>query len=232
MRSIEGLREGTYESGFVFNLDRLLTRSADRRFAPYYAAIDDDALVHQVNGHYRALSPAFADQLVHIQGRFPTEFSGIRIRDLSNILFYFWHHTQQGRERRGLLPAVAKFALGKREYQAGFEKPVTGRPTTHRGRDQEKPRPEDHLPLLEAFLSPQNKCYLFYPGYQGPLPEDGPVYIPRIIATGYEDLPCEIKLTGPDRVAWRQDPYDRAQLPEIEGFDAVIALRPAAREGQ
>ncbi len=82
----EGLREGTYETGFVFNLERLLTRPTGKRFAPYYAAIDDGALINQVNAHYRSLAPAFADQLATIQCRFPREFSGIRIRDLSNIL--------------------------------------------------------------------------------------------------------------------------------------------------
>ncbi len=167
---------------------------------------------------------------MHIQGRFPKEFSGIRIRDLSNILFYFWHHIQQGRERRGLLPVVAKFALGKTEYEADFEKRSTGR--TPRGRVQGKPRPEDHLSLLEAFLSPQNKCYLLYSGYQGALPEDGPVYMPRIIAAGYAELPAAIRLAGPKRLAWGQDPYDRVHLPEVGGFDSVIPLKPVTQKEQ
>ncbi|MCP4409964.1 MAG: hypothetical protein GY807_19900 [Gammaproteobacteria bacterium] len=156
-------------------------------------------------------------------------FWGIWSDRIFTILFYFWYHTQQGRERRGLLPAVAKFALGKPEYEAGSEKRHTGR-TTDRGRDQGKPRPEDHLSLLEAFLSPQNKCYLLYSGYQGALPEDGPVYMPRIIAAGYAELPPNTRLAGPERLAWGQDPYDRAHLPEIGEFDSIIPLRPVIRK--
>jgi hypothetical protein len=143
----EGRREGAYESGFVFNLDRLLTRSTGKRFASYYAAIDNDALTHQVNSHYRSLVPAFADRLVAIQRRFPQEFTGIRIRDLSNILFYYWYHTEQGRNPSGLLPTVAKYALGQTEYEAGPEKLLTRR-NACRGRSQEKSRPEEHLPYF------------------------------------------------------------------------------------
>ncbi len=224
----EGLREGAYETDFFFNLDRLLTRPTGKRFAHYYKAIDDAALTHQVNSHYQSLFPEFADRLVAIQRRFPHEFTGIRTRDLSNILFYYWHHTQQGREHRGLLPAVAKFALGKTEYEAGLEKQLPRR-TTYRGRNQEKSRSEDHLPLLDAFLSTQNKCYLLYPGYQGLMPQDGPIYMPRVIAAGCSELPPDIMLAGAESVTWRQNPYDRVHLPEIEGFDSVVPLRPANR---
>jgi hypothetical protein len=123
---------------------------------------------------------------------------------------------------------VAKFALGRTKYEAGSEKQPTRR-TVHRGRHQEKSHREEHLQLLEDFLSTNNKCYLLYPGYQGSLPQDGPIYIPRVVAAGFSELPAGIRLVGAESVTWRQDPYDLTPLPEIEEYNSVVYLKPEAR---
>jgi hypothetical protein len=39
-----GSRQGTYDTGFYFNVDRLLTKTIGKRFTPYYAAIDNRVL--------------------------------------------------------------------------------------------------------------------------------------------------------------------------------------------
>ena len=106
-----GSHKGRLDTGLYFNMDRLLSRSTGRRFVPYYAAINETKLKRQVNAYFRSRAPSFAEQLCHIQRRFSADFKGIRIRDLSNILFYVWYHTNRGRDRRKILPAVARFAL-------------------------------------------------------------------------------------------------------------------------
>ena len=220
-----GSRKGRLDTGLYFNMDRLLSRSTGRQFAPYYAAIDETKLKRQINAYFRSLAPSFAEQLLHIQSRFSADFRGIRIRDLSNILFYVWYHTNRGRDRRKILPAIARFALINIDVEQSLtQADDIYRDARHR---QQAPRIEPHYPLLEAFYASLSRCYLLYPGYSGPIPENAPVYMPSSVAAGYTGLPEMIKTTGPRRLAWGQDPYESANLPDIGGYESVVPLTPS-----
>ena len=217
-------RERNYDASFYFNMHRVLTSSTAQRLAPYYSVIDDGALKRQVNNHYKKLAPAFADQLSHIQKSFPEEFKGIRTRDLSNILFYLWHHTRHGRDRRRILPPIAKFAVGSNSESMRELKPTSDSRLDLESLNKGSPT-EERLPLFATFFKALGKCYLLYPGYQGPIPEDGPIYMPRSVAGIFSERPSFVILSGPKDLPWGQDPYDKNNLPEVTSFDSIIPLQ-------
>jgi len=158
-----------------------------------------------------------------IQHQFDNEFRGIRIRDLSNILFYVWHQTKLGRDRRNILPAAAKQALRVAEHEV--ETSQSGGNVNQTQVHPKNTHNEARSHLLDAFCSALSKCYLLHPGYTGPIPEDGPVYLPRTIAANYIGLPQSVIQIGPKRLTWGENPYDPSHLADIMGYESIIPLR-------
>jgi hypothetical protein len=181
------------------------------------------ALRRLVLAHYRQLAgEAFAEWLNGLFERQPDAFSGIHVRDLSNVLFYTLHHDAHGVPPADALPSVAKYALGMPEPRyTGMGRLVSRRPPPAL-----TPAREVALPLLESCLAggeppriPRRKTYLLLPGWSGPLPDDGPVCVPRWLASAYASIPEGVRPVGPEKLSWGADPADLGLYPELAGRD-------------
>jgi hypothetical protein len=143
---------GQFDTGRYFNIARLIDRSAIPDFSPYYWAIDNNRLWNVITRHYRSIDQEFVRQLRKFRRQHPKEFSGVRIRDLSNALFFIWWQQGHGRYPYEGLPIVAQYTLGAKEFDPTVREPDTP-PRWSRKTPTKEPATPRRPPIGEAFLS-------------------------------------------------------------------------------
>lgn len=112
---------GKYTTGYFFNMSRVLSKSEDATIKEIFNLIDSETIERFVLRHFLAIDRVFAKTL----GAFFEEnrgvYTGIKIRDIANSLYYLHYFCEKkvaSRESQNhyskILPAVAKATLGMR----------------------------------------------------------------------------------------------------------------------
>lgn len=221
MRDKERFDRGQYDTSLIFNVQRLLTQPKFSHFAPYYERIRTPRLWQALYAHWGAQDEDFIKHLARIILGNEPQFTGISARDIAHCLALLWFHANEFDDGVRYLPPVARFALGMREPVA------TGRGRRKGGGVSVEER-ERHisLPLLEQLLATatERRAVLIPIGYSAPVDPQTDHLLPRSLAQGIEGLPDWVRVVGPDRLPWGEDPYSEKWLPELASYRDVRRL--------
>lgn len=146
-------RASAYDTGFYFNLTRLLYSgrvSVFAQYRSYYDALNSEKSQRALLKHFSRESPTFARWLSMTMRKHPDEFHGIRTRDLANTLFHVWRH--RPRPAYEVLTPVAMYTLGCLEpNRQPRSRHTTGKSTRRRPARADRAPHVRTLPLLDQF---------------------------------------------------------------------------------
>jgi hypothetical protein len=211
-----GMRDGMFDTGLVFNADRLLQMDAFHGYRPYYDAIIPRALAALVRGHWQRVTPEGRSWPSRLQA---SGHAPIRVRDLGNILAYLAALDIALDDRPAVwraLPSVARYALGTPE-------PVACRRSAGHSprRGAITPARAGPLPGLAALsANAGRRAYVIEAGTADRPPADGwaVVHAPHAAA---HTVPAGIDVIGDAPLPWGVDPVEAAlALLRAEGWHA------------
>lgn len=207
-----GERGGQFDSGLLYNLNRLLAPgSVLASLAPYYAVLDANRVLASHADTWSLADPSIVDDLsswVSKQGRaMEPGTTAVRVRDLGNVLATLAHlGIEDAASASTALPTVARWSLGESPPTATG----TGRRTRTRTLAAATPPRIAPLPVLEELWSIRPAAWILSPAEEVPSQHvDGPLFVHAAHAAGWV-IPTHAIVVGQAPLPWGHDPLRAA----------------------
>lgn len=207
-----GERGGQFDSGLLYNINRLLAPgNVLSTLAPYYATLDATRVLTSHADTWNRADPSIVDDLstwLATKGRGDQSGNaGVRVRDLGNILATLAHlGIEDSATAWAALPTVARWSLGAPPPSATG----TGRRTKTRSVSVATPPRIAPLPVLEELWAIRPTAWILSPAADVLSSSmAGPVFVHAAHAAGWS-IPSHATVVGQTPLPWGYDPIRAA----------------------